>query len=313
MSATQFPSGLRVSTFEPPPPGFDPLQAQDAELIKHGFPRRPMENPRALQRYEAVLRRLQGKLDYVVPTFQRREHIIHRPLERVAGTETFFNWSGAIQHAPAGQAFTFVMGDWTVPNVYPLGQDQWYTCASWIGIDGDSTPEVKSPDVCQVGIECQVIEFGVFGFTARNVYAWWEWFPENEIAISNFPVAPGDEISAAICTSGAGATTATAFIANQSSGEATSFKFYAPTGTQLVGNSAEWVVERPDINGVRTQLADYGSVFFFEAAAYDGSDLLQAGNGNNANMVSDSQSSIISLGNLETPTVIQCLYTGSRP
>ena len=303
MSTTKFPSGLEISTFEPPPPGFDPLKASDAELLKHGFPRRPTEDPRAMERYEAVLRHLQGKFHYIVPTFRRRDDVRHRPLER-SGTEVYANWSGAVQHSPAGQAFRWVQGDWTIPNVYPPTQNEWYYCSNWIGIDGDG-----SGDVCQAGIECEVYQSGPS--IIRNIYAWWEWFPEYEIPIPNFPVEAGDEITCLICTSGAGATTAAVFMANRSSGAATSFGIKAPGKTQLVGNSAEWVVERPEVNGVLVPLADYGSVFFFNADAWDGNAVLDAGNGNNIDMTEGG--SVVSEGVLDNPTVIQCLYTGAEP
>jgi Peptidase A4 family len=304
MPTTKFASGFEVSTFEPPPPEFEPLKAHDAELVRHGFPRRPAEDPRAMQRYEAVLRRLQGKFHYIVPTFRLRDDVRHRPLERMSGTETFANWSGAVQHAPEGQAFRWVQGDWTVPNVYPPTQGEWYYCSNWIGIDGDG-----SGDVCQAGIECEIFQAGPF--TIRNIYAWSEWFPAAEMPVTNFPVEAGDEITCVICTSGSGATEASIFLANRSSGAATSFVITAPGNTQLVGNSAEWVVERPEVNGVLAKLADYGSVFFFNADAYDGSDLLDAGNGNNIDMTEDG--SMVSEGVLDTPTVVQCLYTGSQP
>jgi len=304
MSTTKFASGFEVSTFEPPPAGFDPLKAADDDLIKHGFPRRPTEDPRAMRRYDDVLRRMQGKFQYITPTIRRRDDVRHRPLGRIAGTETFDNWSGAVQHAPEGRAFRWVQGDWTIPNVYPPTQGQWYYCSNWIGIDGDG-----SGDVCQAGIECEVFQLGPF--TIRNIYAWSEWFPESEVQVTNFPVDAGDEITCLICTPGAGATTATVFMANRSSGAATSFAISAPRGTQLAGNSAEWVVERPEVNDALVELADYGSVFFFNADAYDGSAVLDAGNGNNIDMTEGG--GVVSERILDSPAVIQCLYVGSEP
>src|SRR5215469_517906 len=126
MSTTKFPSGLAVTTFVPPPPGFDAPKAEDAELIKHGFPRRPVENKKAMERYDAVLRRLQGKLHYIEPTFRRRDELRHRPLETIEGTEGSLNWSGAVQHALPGRAFRWVQGDWTIPNVYAPTQGAFY-------------------------------------------------------------------------------------------------------------------------------------------------------------------------------------------
>jgi hypothetical protein len=71
------------------------------------------------------------------------------------------------------------------------------------------------------------------------------------------------------------------------------------------------VVERPEVNGLLANLADYGSVFFFNADAYDGKAVLDAGQGNNIDMTDGG--SVVSEGILDTPTVVQCLYTGSEP
>jgi peptidase A4-like protein len=305
MSATKFPSGVEVSTFEPPPPGFQPLKATDAELARHGFPRRP-QDPQAMQRYETVLRRLEGKFQYIPPTFRRRDDIQHGPRRRIADTEQSSNWSGGVLYAPADQPFQCVLANWTIPNVFAPTQGQWYYCANWVGIDGDG----GSGDVLQAGVECEVIQIGPF--TIRNIYPWWEWYPEQEIQISNFPVDAGDEITCLIqADQGAGATGASVFMANQSSGASTSFSIQAPGGTQLIGNSAEWVVEAPTVNGNQAALADYGSVFFFDTICGDGTGLLEAGSGDNIDMFQGGN--LVSEGVLVAGTVVQCLYTGAKP
>jgi hypothetical protein len=57
---------------------------------------------------------------------------------------------------------------------------------------------------------------------------------------------PGDLISVVICTAqGAGATTATVYFGNHSSGASTSQQITAPSGTTLAGNSAEWGLGSP--------------------------------------------------------------------
>jgi hypothetical protein len=109
MPITKFPSGLQVETFEPPPRGLDPLKASNAELVKHGIPRRPTEDQRTMKEYEAVLRRLQRRFFYIEPTFTRREDKQHRPRMRIAeATEASTNWSGAVQYASSGNAFKWV-------------------------------------------------------------------------------------------------------------------------------------------------------------------------------------------------------------
>lgn len=44
----------------------------------------------------------------------------------------------------------------------------------------------------------------------------------------------------------------------------------APPGVRVVGNSAEWIVERPMVDGVLSTLADYSSVNFTKAVAWSG-------------------------------------------
>jgi hypothetical protein len=61
--------------------------------------------------------------------------------------------------------------------------------------------------------------------------------------------------------------TATVYLTNQSSGVSTSFSITAPGGTTLVGNSAEWIVERPTINGSVASLSDTKVVYFDEGIA----------------------------------------------
>ena len=62
-------------------------------------------------------------------------------------------------------------------------------------------------------------------------------------------------------------STATIYLTNQSSGVSTSFSITAPKGTALVGNSAEWIVERPTINGSVASLTDTKAVYFDEGIA----------------------------------------------
>jgi Peptidase A4 family len=171
-----------------------------------------------------------------------------------------------------------------VPNVAAPNDDQDYYSAIWIGIDGLGSPE--SADVCQVGINCDVTRHGTS--ISSTFYPWWEWYQESvdtgEVSITNLPVSPGDTIGVVICTAGAGATEATVFFTNLTSGMGTSFVMEAEAGVSLVGNTAEWIVERPTVDGQPSLLADYGEVFFSgcDAVSYssDGSISEVVGGGN---------------------------------
>jgi len=192
-----------------------------------------------------------------------------------------------------------------VPDVDAQTQNQWYYCASWIGIDGDG-----SGDVCQIGVECEVFRGGTS--TSRNIYPWWEWFPLPEMQITNFPVAPGDMLTMLLCTTGADATSASAFLTNRTTGASTSFSFNAPNGTKLVGNCAEWIVEAPTVGGTQSAIADYGEVFFSVCeASLTNNTTVNGGTGDNINLTANGQ--IVSDGNLITSTIIQCLYAGTEP
>lgn len=295
---------IKIRTFSPPS-GFDPLRATSAELARVGFPAVP-DDPRHRARFEKVMRQMQGKMKYVEPTFRVNKDRKHGPRDRhaQAGTETTTNWSGGVIFAPSGQNFHWVQGDWVVPNVFAPKQNQWFYCASWIGIDGDG-----SSDVCQIGVECEIYQSG--SSITRHIYPWWEWYPLPEVQITNFAVSPGDMITALLCTSGATATSATAFLTNRTSGLSTSFTFNAPSGTQLVGNSAEWVVEAPTVGGSQSQIADYGEVFFSVCEAVTNSTTIEGGTGDDINL--SASGSVVSDGILITPTIIQCSYSGQEP
>jgi hypothetical protein len=313
-------TGMTVTTYSPAD-GFDPLTAEVADLVRAGFPARPTD-PRHLARFNQVLSSVKGKFTYITPTLRENSEVFHGPRQRPvpagtesasageAGTETSTNWSGGVAFAPSGETFRWVEGDWVIPNVDAPTENRWYYCASWIGIDGDG-----SGDVCQVGVECEAYRSGTSVTT--NIYPWFEWFPYPETAITNFPVRPGDMITALLCTSGAGATSASAYFTNRTTGASTSLTFTAPSGRSLTGNSAEWIVEAPTVGGSQSLMADYGEVFFSvcEAVAYNASNnatTVYGGTGDNINM-NDGSGHEVSSGTLVTPTVIQCQYVGALP
>ncbi len=314
MKSIELSHGIKITTFEQPPSGFQPMTAKPAELARYGFPAMiPDEHHRA--RYQKVMERLSGKFTYVQPTFEVKEDRFHKPLHgkaaagkrtgaTAAGTETDTNWAGGVVFAPAGDSFKWLEGDWVVPNVAAPTQNQWYYSASWIGLDGDG-----SGDVCQAGVECEVYQSG--SAVQKNIYPWWEWFPLPEVKITNFAVNPGDLLTMILCSaSGAGSTTATVYMTNRTSGVSTSFSFNAPSGTKLAGNCAEWIVEAPTVGNAQSAIADYGEVFFSvcEAVTVKGVTI-NGGTGDNINMTSGG--SVVSAGVLVAPTVVQCWYEGT--
>ena len=271
-AVTRTSKGFAVRTYEPAPAGFDPRTATDRQLLHHGFPRRPHAVSEAAWR-AAWDKAFSRPTNWIAPVFQEMPGRTHGPL-RPAGRRkalkaatggaaaapanaTSNNWSGAADFSGRGTPYTWVAGQWTVPNPHAPSAGSFYS-SQWVGIDG-----WNSSDVLQAGTETQITQ--ILWFTVTNVYTWWEWFPAGEVAITNLPVTPGDVMYCLICVNST--TSATVYFSNQASGVSTSFTITAPRGTTLTGNVAEWVVERPSIGGNVAALTDYDIVYFDDCLA----------------------------------------------
>jgi hypothetical protein len=292
-----------IKTFEVPPSDFEPLAASEEELLKYGFPSRPAEGPHR-ERYDRVLSSLKGKLEIVKPELEYHPDRFHGPRRTPEGADTAIshNWSGGVVSAPAGDAFVWIQGEWVVPNVSAPTADEWYYCASWVGIDGDG-----SDDVCQSGVECEIYRPSS-GAPTVNIYPWVEWYPAGEIAITNLAVHPGDLVTVLICTNGHGSTSASVFFSNRTSGQSTSLALNAPAGISLVGNCAEWIVEAPTVGGAQSSLANYGETVFTDSDAWThGGKTVGGGTGESIDMV-DSNGKVVSDGILLAATAVECEY-----
>jgi hypothetical protein len=259
--------GFRIRGFGPLPEGFDPLTATARQLAAQRLPRRPDAEKEAGARelWERAVTRT--KL-WITPEFEHHENISHGParLERAGrrataapavSNATSTNWSGAAVFAPADKPYRFVGGQWTVPSPNSSVDGSYYA-SEWVGIDG-----WNSKDVLQAGTETQITKIWII--TATQVYAWWEWYPAGEVKISNLPVSPGDVMYCLICADST--NHATVSFSNQSTGVGTRFDITPPSGTTLSGNVAEWIVERPTVNGSVANLTDYAACYFDECIA----------------------------------------------
>jgi len=284
---------LGVRLFTPPPAHFNPLKATDRELLVHGFPGRPdaKAHPKARKEWERIMSRSMKRIE---PQFGTRTDRQHGPRSKKVKNDTSTNWSGSVAFAGAGDSVTYVIGQWTVPHVLPPANGDFY-CAAWVGIDGDG-----SPDVLQAGTECDVVG-GV-----HEAYVWWEWYPDYEVQITNFPVTPGDVMYCAICVHSN--TEAGFYLTNLTNGTATSFTKTAPAGTSLVGNCAEWIVEAPTVGGGQSALAKYGLVYFdLCLAGTNDAASLNAGHGTPITMV-DGGNTQISIPEFESDELIELRY-----
>jgi hypothetical protein len=91
---------------------------------------------------------------------------------------------------------------------------------------------------------------------------WYEWFPNNQVYVTNFPISPGDDFLVEVWNSSA--TQGYAYIVNYTAGFATEVSFSAPAGYGIIGDSADWIIEAP---GGRTLTNYIAEPFFYASAA----------------------------------------------
>lgn len=254
-----------------PPMNFDPLAASDAELAQFGFPPRP-DAQTAPDRYAvwkklvtAPQHRLEPALEHTT-IHNGRAHLVsprggapdlarnaRSGIANEPASVTTMNWSGyaVVDGANPFQSGTTVYGEWVVPVAQQAAgtcTGAWSYSSQWVGIDG-----FTSSDVLQAGIEVDALCSR--GSTTAFYSAWYEWYPDVETRITNLPIAPGNIIGVEVWNSGP--SQGNAYIVNYTTQQSVSLAFNAPAGTRLIGDSVEWIVERPEVNGSFAALTHY--------------------------------------------------------
>jgi hypothetical protein len=181
-------------------------------------------------------------------------------------TGTSYNWSGFVDLSGAtaygSKSFDYIVAEYVVPvarQAFGTCTGSWEYSSSWIGIDG-----YGSSDVLQAGTESDAYCNGAS--TSTFYSAWYEWFPYNEVRITNLPVSPGDDIYVEVWSTNS--THGAAYVANLNTNQAVSVAFTAYPGHPLIGNSAEWIVERPGVGGSLANLTNYIDDYFAPAYAH---------------------------------------------
>jgi len=245
-----------------PPAGFDPLTASDLELQRFGFPPRP--DARATPQQYAIWKKMvTAPQTRIVPSVEQTT-IHNQPIQfagrSAAGNPTngttqvaSLNWSG-FAVVDANKPFasgTTVFGEYIVPiaqQAFGTCNGGWDYSAEWVGLDG-----VMSNDVLQAGIEDDAF---CSGSSKKTFYkSWFEWFPNPSFRIKNLVIKPGNVVGVAVWNTSP--TQANALIIDYTTQKAVSVAFNAPNGTVLTGDSVEWIVERPEVNGTLATLTNY--------------------------------------------------------
>jgi hypothetical protein len=300
---------------ELPPPGFTFAAASSGDRLRYGFPAEPdrQAQPHLWAKWE---RNLDRPWRRVLPEYELQPaRPLPSPLPQGGGTST--NWSGAVATPPAGKGFTTVSGTWIVPDAYPPPSawnghgynDGLYNVLHWVGIAGATGAGAGNLVQLGTGTDVNVIS-GVISVTP---YVWFEWWNSNldngYTRLNGFTVTPGDVVEVSVC---AGSTSGAASIGNVTRSEYATQAINPPAANlTLIGNTAEWIVEREGIAGGLSTLADYGAMFF--------SDCLAGGTGFEVNLSGAGPVNMVAGGTtfstgLEvSATVLECYYGTKQP
>jgi hypothetical protein len=263
-----------VTTFAPPPAGFSPINASDADLQLYGFPPRPNKGSDA-DAYAGWERAMTAFKTRVTPTLEQTA-IFHgpargkgkngKPALGADGAYESYNWSGYANTGGAAgytaNSFYYLYANYIVPpaqQAFGACTGGWDYSSSWVGLDG-----FDNDDVMQAGFEADAY---CSGGTKSTYYSfWYEWYPFSEVRISSLAISPGQEVEVEVWT--VSKTQAYAYIEDYQDGSSTTIGFTAPSGTTLSGDSAEWIVERPDVGGSLATLTNYIADPFWHTYAY---------------------------------------------
>lgn len=258
-----------------PPPDFDPRTATAEELRRAGLPwHRSVinRNPIARELWDRATARRYTPVDETVTTFGPPPDLKlppHGPRRGPSLDGDYNTWSGAV--VMTGTTWTGVQGQWVVPTVSPGEQPAgtspggfsgWWM-SSWVGLGG--WIPTGSNNVLQIGITQTVSTDN-----KHHAWLWYEWWYEyapsnkppygNSQAVYSFDVKPGDTVSAAVTYFG-GKSGQVRMINGRTAKEFT--KVVAmPKGANLLGNSAEWIVEVPNGGEPDYALANFTSLTF---------------------------------------------------
>ena len=162
-------------------------------------------------------------------------------------------WSGyviASDTQSRSQLVSSISASWIVPEVKVTENNTF--SAVWIGIGG-----YGEETLIQTGTEQQCLNGHI------TYFAWYELLPDYLVRITDMRIRPGDTITASLSLTDENTHTWSIEVSDVSRGEY--FQRYVVYNSSQL--SAEWIVERPTVNGAISTLADFGNVTFSECEA----------------------------------------------
>jgi len=274
----------------------DLMLPSQEELLSRGYPMRP--DPEQMpEAYATWVRMVTSEATEIAPRTVARPdfhagptHIgpIMRPNAQNSTT-----WSGfalyrdpsiSLLTANSPKPYVSVSGEWYVPSVTgEIGiQDH---SVLWVGMDG-----LTSTDIVQGGTGQDAMGMNSQGtqWTVATIYGWTEFSPLGMQQLTSFKVSPGDHMMSQVIMGYVGPQGAiegalgACYLYNLTTKTTVWVYVLPPAGTSFNGSSAEWIMERPTINGALPDLSDYNAATMFNAWAQraDGTEVASSGNPN---------------------------------
>jgi len=291
-SAPKVPTSVGgVQIFAGPPKGFNPMTASGRELAQYGLPQRPDQaaDPKGFAVWQRGMLALKTRASDVKATkyfsreFMPAKNQPARTIEAGPSTINSTNWSGvAVTNTNTSwnkkTSFSYVTSVFNVPAAQPpIGAcDNGITGpfyeVSWNGIDGFNILFGTS----------DVLQGGSYSYADCNgnvqYFGWVEWYPSYSLmvllcGVNPCPVNAGDDFW--VVTYGvAGTATQNVYVEDLTTQWYGNMYLPYVTGPGLVGNTAEWIMERPYCCGESDPLplANYIYAFFANSYAEDGAD-----------------------------------------
>jgi len=271
-SAASIPTNVAgIRTYAEPPAGFNALTASDLTLASYGIPPHPdrTSDPAGYAKWARVMtsgaKRWHGDLrpspfhsSPMKPANAPSENAAAISPSNTATVDYSYNWSGVVntntlKKYSAKTSFSYVFSEFNVAwaqqafanntGPYGLGSggnicDGGFDVVSmWNGLDGATGNGAN--DVLQGGTTSAY--YCSTTTTGGDYFAWIEWYPAG--SSSAFNVNPGDDVY--VETWNTSDNTGNVSLWDLTQQTYATYALTAPSGTTLVGNSAEFIVERP--------------------------------------------------------------------
>jgi hypothetical protein len=289
LSAATVPTNTAgIFTYATPPANFNVLAATDEELATYGFPPRPNATTdpahyRAWERaMQAAKHQWHGELK-PLPSSRPKPSAdidganqIGIPVATVT-TPTTLNWSGvALTNKLAKWSPTASFSDiWSEISVSTAEPAFSSTCNqyheySWMGLDGFVPLYAIQPGNNKSALVGGLAAYSICGPSDTTYLAMFGWEPANIQAA--FTIHPGDVMYAEVQSPPGGVNASYLFLEDLTTLTYNAYSVPVPYGVKFVGNSAQWIVERPCCrnSGYPYPLANTISIFFDGSTALTG-------------------------------------------